>query len=198
MDPPTTPSGPGRHEPRPTSSHGPTLHPPASPNRPHPPWLLRKHEPSDGAATSDHEASVFGESKLSHPCHIQQTNKQRRRRQHHNNDHHRHHHRHLASHKQLPRLVMKPHLLAIARGSIQGARNEETPLIQRADVKFFSAALGSASAAAELAPAGLVLAFGQIEKTLDPGGFFAALAGRVVELLAVPRSSAGCVSAWAP
>ena len=53
---------------------------------------------------------------------------------------------------------MKPHLLTVARGSNQGARNEETPLIQHADANFFSAALGSASAGAELAPAGLVLA----------------------------------------
>ena len=44
-------------------------------------------------------------------------------------------------------------------------------------MSIFFRGLGSASAAAELAPAGLVLAFGQIEKTLDPGGFFAALVG---------------------
>ena len=118
----------------------------------------------DGAAASDssNQTSVFGEYR--HTI----INKQRYR-------HHRRYHRHLTSHNQLPLLAMKPHLLTVAGGSNQGARNEETPLIQHADANFFFAALGSASAAAELAPAGLVLAFGQIEKTLDPGGFFAAL-----------------------
>ena len=49
------------------STHRPQPH-----QKARPPWLLRKHEPSDGAATSDHEASVFGESELSDTCHNQQ------------------------------------------------------------------------------------------------------------------------------